>query len=237
MPITTTYLKHMRSLGYSDEDALRIDVDCLDGAASEKTGDSVDEPITECNVTPDLVDEGDPAKEVLQARTSDSNSYSSTPEREAMESSENKAINDVDHARDELLALLRSVNQNYTKRDHLSSFGEYVSEKLRSLSSTHLQSVAQMRIQQVFFDLEMESQTQHLMSGLLTSPPYFSSPIARNTLFSADPCSAGTPSPCASRISTQRASCFPSESNSPQQQQIGHMFQPLSNASLYQLRK
>lgn len=27
LPITTTYLKHMRSLGYTDEDALKIDVE------------------------------------------------------------------------------------------------------------------------------------------------------------------------------------------------------------------
>jgi hypothetical protein len=120
---------------------------------------------------------------------------------------------DADPTEGEAFALLRSVNENFTKRDHITSFGEYVTDKIRNLNSTCLQSLAQMRIHQVLFDLEMEAQSQDPTHVLLTSPTDVSP---------SDPSysySAGIPSPYPSGTSTPQVLLSQSEEPQSSEQQ------------------
>lgn len=117
---------------------------------------------------------------------------------------------DKDHVDVEVLSLLLSVNDNYRNRDPISTFGQYVADKIRNLSSKHLQSLAQIRIHQLLFDLEMEATVQ----PLLTCP----NPEPTPAYMSQHTSSSETPSPYPPNI------CTPEGLVSPQQEQNTEVF-------------
>ncbi|XP_076034497.1 uncharacterized protein LOC143021099 [Oratosquilla oratoria] len=71
-----------------------------------------------------------------------------------------KRRQDDDSVSDEAISIQRSFNQNMAMRDHISFFGEYVASKIRSLSTSRLQSLAQLKIHQVLYDLEVTPPSQ-----------------------------------------------------------------------------
>ncbi|XP_069675826.1 uncharacterized protein [Periplaneta americana] len=56
---------------------------------------------------------------------------------------------------EEAVYMLRNITQNIKKRDHLTSFGEYVEGRIRNLKEPRLQAIAQMRVNNVLFEMEM----------------------------------------------------------------------------------
>jgi hypothetical protein len=197
----------------------------------------------------------EPEKETVQPSTSCSNRLNFPIETEkrkntatsSQDSLKNNKPNkktkiDADPTEGEAFALLRSVNENFTKRDHITSLGEYVADKIRNLSNTLLQSLAQMRIHQVLFDLEMAAQSQDPTHGLLTSPTDVS-PSAPSYSCSIDSYSAGIPSPYPSRTSTRQVLLSQSEQpqSSEQQQNLEISFKDQtphqqSHVPLYELQ-